>query len=196
VGFQKIANLPMKRLRELEEDRSQFFADEWYFIEQKYRTITEADKDYQQFLRWLERHSRKNGELLFESGCTHFSALGNMFVFAAATESQFESFTEGGDISFSDKDYPILDELQRHGMLCSELLFRYHRLYFAFYHSHLEVKEEYAVFAELCKKVVNRATEVLSSARPSIGNIGGILESLIWYIQKSVDSFAYHHFES
>jgi hypothetical protein len=51
VGFQKIANLPMERLRELEKDSSQFFADKWYFIEQKYRTITEAEKDYQQFWR-------------------------------------------------------------------------------------------------------------------------------------------------
>jgi hypothetical protein len=194
VGFQKLASLPLKRLRELEKETLQIFKSKRIVEIQHFRQSTEAEGNYQRFLSWLETHIRETGERLFGSSRIQTSALGTMLMCVTAAESRFESFTGGSNIF--DQDQPILDELRQHELLCSEILFRYHRLPLADSCTYLEAKEEFAVFTELWKKVITKAAGVLFSAPPSIGDIGNILESLKWYLQMSGDSFLYYHFQS
>jgi hypothetical protein len=98
VGFQKIANLPMKRLRELEKETLQTFVGAWYFKDLGLEQGRKAEEElkYEQFLKWIGKHIQKTGEQLFKSSPSHISALGNMLIHTTAAESH-ESHIKGSD---------------------------------------------------------------------------------------------------
>jgi ankyrin repeat protein len=198
VGFQKIANLPMKRLRELEKETLQTFVGAWYFKDLGLEQGRKAEEElkYEQFLKWIGKHIQKTGEQLFKSSPSHISALGNMLIHTTAAESH-ESHIKGSDYFSFHEDQLILGKLQQHELLCHEILFRHRRLSFAHVNdcTHSDVKEEHEIIVGLCNKAMAKATQVLSSAPSSIRDVGRILGSLKWYLQRSVDSFLYYHFE-
>jgi hypothetical protein len=110
----------MKQLRELKKDTIRLFVGAL-----SGRDESGDEGRYRQFLRWLEEHARIRGERVFGSTRTQLSVLGNKLMQMNAAESKFESFTEYCNTTFLDKDHTIIGELQRHGLLCSEIMFRF-----------------------------------------------------------------------
>jgi ankyrin repeat protein len=181
VGFQKLAILPMRKLRELEKETMQVFVSSISYPGMRNRHQTEAEEKYQHFLWWLAKHTRELWEQLYKSSRNQTDVLGNLLMHMTAAENQYEFFMED-NYNFG-KDQPIFDQLQRHELLCSEVLVRYRRLSFPRRFQFWQLEGEHAALIGLWEKVTMKAKEVLCSAPLSIGNTGRLLEPLGWFLR-------------
>jgi hypothetical protein len=181
VGFQKLAILPMRKLRELEKETMQVFVSSISYPGMRNRQQTEAEEKYQHFLWWLAKHTRELWEQLYKSSRNQTDVLGNLLMHMTAAENQYEFFMED-NYNFG-KDQPIFDQLQRHELLCSEVLVRYRRLSFPRRFQFWQLEGEHTALIGLWEKVTMKAKEVLCSAPLSIGNTGRLLEPLGWFLR-------------
>jgi hypothetical protein len=195
VGFLKIASIPMERLHELEKETLRFFsaALTFRYRNTRGRQITRDEREYQQFLTWLEKYIADSGtKLQIKSNAVRNSAVRDKLILVTAIEARTDFCAEGSAPFSLNEDQSIINDLQQHKLLCSELMVRYHRLSLAYDRCYRVRWEDYAAFFELWKKVMTRATGVLSSVPSSIGNVGTILESLGWLLCDSFDGSMYY----